>query len=127
MSSCRETAIEHLSHQFTHYRPQFLERPDGTLLINLRNASGKRLISRVIQQEEQASAVLLNNLVERIRRDLMTLEGPLEEDNVDWFLKRIELQTFVPVNPTHRPRKVVIAGARLRALAGKQAQAARRP
>ncbi|MDF3868491.1 DUF3509 domain-containing protein [Pseudomonas denitrificans (nom. rej.)] len=121
MSSCRDTAIEHLSHLFSDYRPQFTTRPDGTLLINLRNARGKRLISRVIQQEEQSNAVLLNNLVERIRRDLMTVEGPLEEDNVDGFLKRIELQTFVPVNPTHRPRKVVVAGARLRALAGKQA------
>lgn len=119
MSSRRDTAIEHLSHLFSDYRPQFFNRPDGTLLINLRNAHGKRLISRVIQPAEQANAVLLNNLAERIRRDLMTLEGPLEEDNVDWFLKRIELQTFVPVNPTHRPRKVVVAGARLRALAGK--------
>ena len=91
MSSCRNAAIEHLSHLFSDYRPQFATRPDGTLLINLRNAAGKRLISRVIQQEEQSSAVLLNNLVERIRRDLMTVEGPLEEDNVDWFLKRIEL------------------------------------
>lgn len=125
MSSCRETAIEHLSHLFSDYHPQFTTRPDGTLLINLRNARGKRLISRVIQQEEQSSAVLLNNLVERIRRDLMTVEGPLEQDNVDWFLKRIELQTFVPLNPTHRPRKVVVAGARLRALAGKQAHQAR--
>lgn len=125
MSSCRETAIEHLSHLFSDYRPQFTTRPDGTLLINLRNARGKRLISRVIQQEEQSSAVLLNNLVERIRRDLITVEGPLEQDNVDWFLKRIELQTFVPLNPTHRPRKVVVAGARLRALAGKQAHQAR--
>ncbi|QRY77657.1 DUF3509 domain-containing protein [Pseudomonas sp. PDNC002] len=119
MSSCRDTAIEHLSNLFTDYRPQFVGRPDGTLLINLRNASGKRLMSRVIQQEEQRNGVLLNNLVERIRRDLMTIEGPLEEDNVDWFLKRIELQTFVPVNPTHRPRKVVVAGSRLRAMAGK--------
>jgi hypothetical protein len=119
MSSCRDTAIEHMSLLFTDYRPQFFVRPDGTVLINLRNAAGKRLMSRVIQQEEQTSAVLLNNLVERIRRDLMTIEGPLEEDNVDWFLKRIELQTFVPVNPTHRPRKIVIAGARLRALSGK--------
>lgn len=119
MSSCRDTAIEHLSTLFTDYRPQFVGRPDGTVLINLRNASGKRLMSRVIQQEEQSSAVLLNNLVERIRRDLMTIEGPLEEEDVDWFLKRIELQTFVPVNPTHRPRKIVLAGARLRAMAGK--------
>ncbi|MBB4864986.1 hypothetical protein HNP46_003862 [Pseudomonas nitritireducens] len=119
MSSSQETAIEHLSHLFTDYRPQFCDRPDGTVLITLRNARGKRLMSRVVQQEEQASSVLLNNLVERIRRDLMTIEGPLGQENVDWFLKRIELQTFVPVNPTHRPRKVVVAGARLRAQSGK--------
>lgn len=125
MSSCRDTAIEHLSQQFRDYRPQFSTRPDGTLLISLRNAAGKRLISRVIQHEEQSSSVLLNDLVERIRRDLMTVEGPLEEVNVEWFLKRIELQTFIPLNPTHRPRKVVVAGARLRAQAGKQARHAR--
>ncbi|MDH0288171.1 DUF3509 domain-containing protein [Pseudomonas sp. GD04087] len=125
MSSYHDTAIEHLSQQFRDYRPQFSTRPDGTLLISLRNTAGKRLISRVIQHEEQSSSVLLNDLVERIRRDLMTVEGPLEEVNVEWFLKRIELQTFIPLNPTHRPRKVVVAGARLRAQAGKHARQAR--
>jgi len=125
MSSCRDTVIEHLNHLFSQYRPQFSTGPDGTLLVSLRNAAGKRLIARVSQPEEQSSAVLLNNLVKRIRRDLMTVEGPLEERNVAGFLKRIELQTFVPVNPPHRPPKVVVAGARLRALAARQARQAR--
>ncbi|MCP8471764.1 DUF3509 domain-containing protein [Pseudomonas sp. ZM24] len=119
MYNCRDIVIAHLASLFTDYRPQFHSRPDGAVLMNLRNASGKKLMVRVIQPEEQSSDVLLNNLVERIRRDLMTLEGPLEEDNVDWFLKRIELQTFVPVNPQRRQRKVVMAGEKLRALAGK--------
>ena len=119
MCNYREIAISHLANQFTDYRPKFRSRPDGTVLMTLCDGSGENLIRRVIQLHEQNSTVLLNNLVERIRRDLMILEGPLEETNVDWFLKRIELQTFIPVNPQRRPRKIVIAGEKLRALSGK--------
>lgn len=116
MIAVHNPAIEHLETQFQDYCPQFLDRPDGSILLKLRNRAGKCLISRVVQNEEQLNGVLLNNLVERIRRDLVTINGPLEEKDVDWFLKRIELQTFVPCAPQHRPRKVVVAGAKLRGL-----------
>lgn len=118
MCNHQEIAIDHLASQFTDYQPAFQSRPDGTVLMTLCAASGENLMSRVIQLHEQKNMVLLNDLIERIRRDLVVLEGPLQQANVDWFLKRIELQTFVPVNPQRRPRKIVIAGAKLRAMAG---------
>ncbi len=122
MIPVRNAVIEHLETQFRDYRPQFLYRPDGSILLKLCNPSGQCVLSRVVQNEEQSSDTLLNGLVERIHRDLVTIDGPLAEKDVDWFLKRIELQTFVPTAPQHRPRKIVRAGAKLRGLAG-QAQA----
>ncbi|MCY1408855.1 hypothetical protein D9M71_241860 [compost metagenome] len=118
MPASHDVAIRQLESQFRDYSPQLLRRPDGSLLLVLRNDLGKQLMSRVIPAEEQSCDVLLNNLVERIRRDLTTLEGPLGQENVDRFLKRIELQTFIPLGQQHRQRKIVVAGAKLRALAG---------
>jgi len=117
MPAISNAAIEYLQNQFRAYSPQFSYRPDGSVLMDLHDANGERIALRVLHKEEQENDVLLNSLVERIRRDLITEQGPLQPDNVDWFLKRIELRTFVPGNYRHRPRKIVVAGERLRALA----------
>lgn len=119
MTAKQDIAIRYLQSQFHAYDPQFSLRPDGSVLIDLRNADGERLAMRVLHKEEQESESMLNSLVERIRRDLITEAGPLQPENVDWFLKRIELRTFVTVNPQHRARKIVVAGSRLRALANR--------
>lgn len=117
MSANRELATRRLQQHFRAYNPRFSTRPDGSVLVDLRGAEGERLVMRVLHKEEQESEILLDNLVERIRRDLLAVEGPLQPENVDSYLKRIELRTFVTDNPQHRARKVVVAGARLRAMA----------
>lgn len=119
MSDLRDTAIQYLSTQFTEFRPQFFNRPDGSVLVSLRDDVGNTVISRVIPREEQRSPESLVSFVERLHRDLATVDGPLAESNVAWFLKHIELQTFATRNTMHRPRKVVTAGAKLRAISGK--------
>ena len=111
--------IQYLSVQFSEFRPVFSNRPDGSVLISLRDNADETLISRVIPREEQRSPEAMLSFVERLHRDLATHDGPLEQDNVVWFLKHIELQTFVKRSSTHRPRKIVTAGAKLRAISGK--------
>ncbi|MCY1260586.1 hypothetical protein D3C76_759560 [compost metagenome] len=113
-----QAITDYFCQQFSDYSVELQHRPDGGVLLNLQNEQGEQVMSRVINNEELRNSVLLNNFVERIRRDLITACGPLEEQDVDWFKKRIELQTFIPDCPRHRQRKIVVAGARLRAQAG---------
>ncbi|MDF5946325.1 DUF3509 domain-containing protein [Pseudomonas aeruginosa] len=92
-------------------------RPDGALLVTLRNNQGKRLMSRAISGQEQSSPLLLNQVLERIRRDLIIDQGPLQTRDSDYFRKRIDLLTFRDSDNQHLThRKVLVAGGKLRTM-----------
>ncbi|MCY1249603.1 hypothetical protein D9M72_631520 [compost metagenome] len=55
--------------------------------------------------------------MERIHRDIATREGPLQDSDAEHFKKHIELQSFLEGNPPLRKRRIVRAGAKLRARA----------
>ncbi|MDF3932909.1 DUF3509 domain-containing protein [Pseudomonas citronellolis] len=119
MPSDRSLTTEQLVEQLNDYRVDCQRRPDGGLLLKLRAHDSRRLLMTwAIPANEWRDPSRLNSFIERIRRDLATVEGPLQEDQVDCFRKRIELQTFNPTQGEHRQRKIVIAGERLRSQAG---------
>ncbi len=64
-----ENVVEYLEEHFKDVRVSCEPRPDGALLVTLRNNQGKRLMSRAISGQEQSSPLLLNQVLERIRRD----------------------------------------------------------
>ncbi|WP_207213168.1 DUF3509 domain-containing protein [Pseudomonas aeruginosa] len=63
-----ENVVEYLEEHFKDVRVSCEPRPDGALLVTLRNNQGKRLMSRAISGQEQSSPLLLNQVLERIRR-----------------------------------------------------------
>lgn len=89
-----ENVVEYLEEHFKDVRVSCEPRPDGALLVTLRNNQGKRLMSRAISGQEQSSPLLLNQVLERIRRDLIIDQGPLQTRDSDYFRKRIDLLTF---------------------------------
>lgn len=70
-----ENVVEYLEEHFKDVRVSCEPRPDGALLVTLRNNQGKRLMSRAISGQEQSSPLLLNQVLERIRRDLIIDQG----------------------------------------------------
>lgn len=89
-----ENLVEYLEEHFKDVRVSCQPRPDGALLVTLRNDQGKRLVSRAISGQEQSNPLLLNQVLERIRRDLIIDQGPLQIRDSDYFRKRIDLLTF---------------------------------
>ncbi|MFO7055922.1 DUF3509 domain-containing protein [Pseudomonas aeruginosa] len=101
-----ENVVEYLEEHFKDVRVSCEPRPDGALLVTLRNNQGKRLMSRAISGQEQSSPLLLNQVLERIRRDLIIDQGPLQTRDSDYFRKRIDLLTFRDSDNQHRPAHV---------------------
>ena len=112
-----ENVVEYLEEHIKDVRVSCEPRPDGALLVTLRNNQGKRLMSRAISGQEQSSPLLLNQVLERIRRDLIIDQGPLQTRDSDYFRKRIDLLTFRDSDNQHLThRKVLVAGGKLRTM-----------
>ncbi|MCY1275608.1 hypothetical protein D3C76_596460 [compost metagenome] len=117
MLSSQLPVTDFLTQQFHEFQLLFAPRPDGRLLVTLNDATGACVLCRVITSEEQRNPELLEGLVERIHRDIATREGPLQDSDAEHFKKHIELQSFLEGNPPLRKRRIVRAGAKLRARA----------
>lgn len=117
-----ETTQELICHALPEYDITFSLRPDKALLCSFRNQFGSHLFDRVITGQDIKHQQLLDDLIGRIKRDLILEDGPLPEEQVDVFTKRIPLPTFLPAQGKHRQRKIVVAGDRLRRLAGVDSQ-----
>ncbi|WP_152222825.1 DUF3509 domain-containing protein [Pseudomonas sp. SCB32] len=113
----RLPATHYLSRQFPEFEVAFAARPDGNLIMTLIDSHGGPVACRVVQLEEQLDAQLLDSLVNRIRRDLATEEGPLRPADADHFREPVQLQNFHESTEPLRKRRVVNAGDKLRALA----------
>ncbi|MDN6860941.1 DUF3509 domain-containing protein [Pseudomonas sp. CAN2814] len=100
------------------YAIHFSNRPDQALLCSFHNHCGAHLFDRVITRQDLQHQQQLDDLIGRIQRDLILESGPLPDEQVDVFTKRIPLPTFKPGQGKHRQRKIVVAGGRLRDLAG---------
>lgn len=114
MQAIQSIAAKYLAEEFFDFKVRFQQRPDGALVLELRDQQGKRLVRRAIDREELCNGAVLQTLVERIRRDLILESGPLREDQALQFKQGSELPSFIPNQP-RRERKVVMAGARLQA------------
>lgn len=113
-----ETTQELICQALPEYAISFSNRPDKALLCSFRSQAGVHLFDRVITRQDLQHDQLLDDLIGRIKRDLILECGPLPKEQVDVFTKRIPLPTFKPGHGKHRQRKIVLAGDRLRRLAG---------
>ncbi|QRY77539.1 DUF3509 domain-containing protein [Pseudomonas sp. PDNC002] len=113
----RLPAAQYLCQQFADFEVGFSARPDGNLIMTLSKDAGERIACRVVRLEEQRNQELLTSLVSRIRRDLATEYGPLQEQDADHFKEEVPLQNFYETAAPLRQRRIVKAGAKLRAMA----------
>jgi len=117
-----ESARDLICQALPEYAISFSERPDKALLCRFQGHDGSHLFDRVITRQDLQHQQLLDDLIGRIKRDLILECGPLPEEQVEVFTKRIPLPTFKPGHGKHRQRKIVVAGDRLRSLAGMRQQ-----
>ncbi|WP_192223535.1 DUF3509 domain-containing protein [Pseudomonas sp. PDM19] len=113
----RLPAAQYLCQAFSDFDVSFTARPDGNLIMTLSKDAGEHIACRVVRQEEQRNEELLTSLVGRIRRDLATEYGPLQERDADHFKAEVPLQNFYESAEPLRQRRIVKAGARLRSMA----------
>ncbi|MCP8466101.1 DUF3509 domain-containing protein [Pseudomonas sp. ZM23] len=113
----RLPAAQYLRRQFPEYEVGFSSRPDGNLIMTLSNPAGEQMTCRVIRPQEQYDARMLENLINRIRRDLATEYGPLQETDADHFKDAVQLQNFHESSEPLRKRRIVRAGLKLQAQA----------
>lgn len=113
----RLPATRYLSRQFAKFEVEFNSRPDRTLVMTLNSAAGEQVACRVIRLEELRDAQLLESLINRIRRDLATEDGPLQTSDVEHFKDPVPLQNFHESSEPLRKRRIVCAGSKLQTLA----------
>lgn len=113
----RLPAAQYLCQVFCDFDVSFTARPDGNLIMTLSKDAGEHIACRVVRQEEQRDEALLTNLVSRIRRDLATEFGPLQEHDADYFKAEVPLHNFYEKTEPLRQRRIVKAGAKLRSMA----------
>lgn len=113
----RLPAAQYLCRQFEEFEVEFSSRPDGNLIMTLSKSPGEQVACRVIRMEEQLDEHLLESLINRIRRDLATEEGPLRTSDADHFKEATQLQSFHESSEPLRKRRIVRAGSKLQALA----------
>lgn len=113
----RLPAAQYLCQVFSDFDVSFSARPDGNLIMTLSKDAGEHIACRVVRLEEQRNEALLTGLVSRIRRDLATEYGPLQERDADHFKEEVPLQNFYEAAGPLRQRRIVKAGAKLRSMA----------
>ncbi|PJI45986.1 MAG: hypothetical protein CTR55_26760 [Pseudomonas sp.] len=117
----RLPAAQYLSQVFSEFKVSFTARPDGNLIMTLSQNEGEHIACRVVRLEEQRNEDLLTGLVNRIRRDLATEHGPLQERDADHFKDEVPLQNFYETAAPLRQRRIVKAGVKLRSMANVRA------
>ena len=77
------------------YRITRKARADGSLVLSMRRRTdGVRVLQRVVTVREQRNPLLINDVLERVRRDLLVLEGPLDGAGIGYFHKRLILPYY---------------------------------
>ena len=70
-------------------------RPDASLVLSLhRRTDDVQVLRRVVTAQEQRNPVLINDVLERVRRDLLAHDGPLQKSQISYFHKRLQLPYF---------------------------------
>lgn len=70
-------------------------RADASLVLSLyRRTDNMKVMRRVVTAQELRNPVLINDVLERIRRDLLIQEGPLKKTNIGIFQKRLILPYY---------------------------------
>lgn len=113
----RLPAAQYLCQVFADFDVSFTARPDGNLIMTLSKNADEHIACRVVRLEEQRNEELLASLVSRIRRDLATEYGPLQERDAGHFKEEVPLQNFYEAAGPLRQRRIVKAGAKLRSMA----------
>lgn len=91
-----ESPIEYLIEALSNdYRITRKARPDGSLVLSMyRRSDNKKVMQRVVTAREQRNPVLINDVLERVRRDLLVHQGPLQSPQIGFFHKRLILPYY---------------------------------
>lgn len=91
-----ESPIDYLIEALSKdYRITRKVRPDGSLVLSLyRRSDRKKMLRRVVTVREQRNPVLINDVLERVRRDLLVQQGPLQKSHIGFFHKRLILPYY---------------------------------
>ena len=94
--SIQETPVDYLINEFSkEYTVNCATRPDSALVLSLyRRTDGSHVLHRVITASELKSPILINDVLERMRRDLLVREGPLQRNQIGYFHKKLQLPYF---------------------------------
>jgi hypothetical protein len=94
--SALESPVDYLIKELSkEYMIKCETRPDSALVLSLsRRTDGCRVLHRVITAAELKSPILINDVLERMRRDLLVLQGPLQHSQIGYFRKKLQLPYF---------------------------------
>ncbi|WP_051587411.1 DUF3509 domain-containing protein [Pseudomonas sp. RL] len=94
--SKQESPIDYLIEVLSKdYRITRELRPDASLVLTLhRRSDDLQVLRRVVTAQEQRNPVLINDVLERVRRDLLAHQGPLQKSHIGYFHKRLQLPYF---------------------------------
>lgn len=94
--SMSESPVDYLIEALSKdYRITRETRPDKSLVLTLhRRTDNVKVLHRVVTPQEQRNPVLINDVLERVRRDLLTHQGPLQKEHTGVFHKRLILPYY---------------------------------
>ncbi|MNJ59731.1 hypothetical protein D3C77_554280 [compost metagenome] len=92
----QESPIDYLIKEFSReYLIKCETRPDSAIVLSLSHrADGCHVLHRVITASELKSPLLINDVLERMRRDLLVQQGPLQQSQIGYFHKKLQLPYF---------------------------------
>lgn len=94
--SASESPVDYLIKELSKdYIIKCESRPDSALVLTLnRRTDGCHVLHRVITAAELKSPILINDVLERMRRDLLVQQGPLQQNQIGYFRKKLQLPYF---------------------------------
>ena len=92
----QESPVDYLINELSkEYQITSETRPDFALVLSLRRRTdGTHALHRVISAPELKSPILINEVLERMRRDLLVQQGPLQRNQIGYFHKKLQLPYF---------------------------------
>lgn len=96
-----QQAIQHLIDSLQGYEVKFSKRPDGKLLMNLRQ-DGESVYVKAVELQTVTSEEGVNALLHEIMRDRKLVSGEInwKGQGAQWIDRSLPTFTGAPVNPT---------------------------
>lgn len=91
-----ESPIDYLINVLSKdYRITHKVRPDASLVLSLyRRTDNVKVLRQVVTAREQRDPVLINDVLEQVRRELLLQQGRLQQTHIGFFRKRLILPYY---------------------------------